>query len=202
MCNVSRLSPSKGWGIPVKTITRHTIVSIAAALLLFLAPLAQAQQATSAPPPKPCSSAEARQFDFWVGEWDANWPAGGGSPAGKGTNHVVQKLDGCVTEESFDGGDSMPLRGMSVSTYVPRTGKWKQTWVDNQGAYLDFVGEFKAGEMVLAREAVTPKGVKLQQRMVWKNIKAESFDWSWEQSTDEGKTWQVIWPIRYTRRKQ
>jgi hypothetical protein len=169
-------------------------------LLLAFVFLCGAALAQQQPAPKPCTAAESHQFDFWAGDWDAAWPAGGGSPAGTGTNHVVHVLDGCVMEENFDGGTSMPLRGMSVSTFLPRIGKWKQTWVDNQGAYLDFVGEFKDGQMILAREAVTPKGVKLQQRMVWKNIKPESFDWSWEQSTDEGKTWNVVWPIRYTRR--
>ena len=31
---------------------------------------------------KPCESLEARQFDFWLGEWDLTWPAeqtGGGA---------------------------------------------------------------------------------------------------------------------------
>ena len=39
----------------------------------------------------------------------------------------------------------MPLRGLSVSLFNARSGKWQQTWVDNEGAYLDFVGEFKDG---------------------------------------------------------
>ena len=163
----------------------------------FAAPALAQQQ----PPQKPCTSPESRQFDFWVGDWDATWPAGGGSPAGKATNHVVRLMDGCVTQENFDGRGSNGLVGMSVSTYVARFGKWKQTWVDNQGAYMDFVGEFKDGQMLLAREVVTPKGQKLGQRMIWKNITPDAFDWSYEQSTDEGKTWQVVWPIHYTRRK-
>src|SRR4051812_1113994 len=134
---------------------------------VFLCGAALAQQ--PAAPPKPCTAPEAHQFDFWAGDWDASWPAGGGSPAGTGTNHVIHVLDGCVMEENFDGGTSMPLRGLSVSIYVPRFGKWKQTWVDNQGAYLDFVGEFKDGQMTLAREATKPDGSKLLQRGVQKH---------------------------------
>jgi hypothetical protein len=37
--------------------------------------------------------------------------------------------------------------------------------------------------------------------MVYKNISADSFDWSWEQSKDGGQSWMVIWPIHYSRKK-
>ena len=82
-------------------------------------------------------------------------------------------LDGCIVEENFSGGESMHLRGRSVSVFDARAGRWKQTWVDNEGGYLDFIGEFKDGQMVLAREAVRPDGSKVQQRMVFKNIGPE-----------------------------
>jgi hypothetical protein len=54
--------------------------------------------------------------------------------------------------------------------------------------------------MVLAREAVRPDGSKVQQRMVFKNIGRNEFDWSWERSLDGGKTWEVLWPIHYKRK--
>ena len=63
--------------------------------------------------------------------------------------------------------------------------------MDNQGSYLDFVGEFNAkdGQMILARESAKPDGTKSMQRMVFKNISHDEFDWSWEASSDEGKNW-------------
>ena len=109
-------------------------------------------------------------------------------------------LDGCIVEENFSGGEAMHLRGRSVSVFDARAGRWKQTWVDNEGGYLDFIGEFKDGQMVLAREAVRPDGSKVQQRMVFKNIGRNEFDWSWERSLDGGKTWEVLWPIHYKRK--
>ncbi len=42
--------------------------------------------------------------------------------------------------------------------------------MDNEGGYLDFVSEFKDGQMILAREATCPDGTKALQRMVLKNI--------------------------------
>ena len=94
----------------------------------------------------------------------------------------------------------MHLRGTSVSIFDFNAGKWKQTWVDNEGGYLDFIGEFKDGQMILQREAVRSDGTKLLQRMVFKNIGPRELDWSWEASRDGGKTWQVQWPIHYKRR--
>ena len=95
----------------------------------------------------------------------------------------------------------MPLRGISLSTFDARSGKWKQTWVDNQGAYLDFTGEFRDGLMILARSFSKSDGTAVHQRMVWKNISPDQYDWSWESSNDGGKTWTVVWPIHYQRKR-
>lgn len=146
----------------------------------------------------PCVAPEQKQLEFWVGEWDLTWPGAKAGETAHGTNSIRRILDGCVVQENFSGGEAH-LRGTSVSTYEGKSGKWKQTWVDNEGGYLDFVGEFKDGRMILAREAVI-NGAKTLQRMVWKNITPTEFDWSWEASTDGGKTWQVQWPIHYKRR--
>ena len=123
------------------------------------------------------------------------WPGNNPGETAHGSNSIRRILDGCVVEENFSGGDAMHLRGRSVSIFDVRAGKWKQTWVDNEGGYLDFTGEFRDGQMILAREATRPDGSKGLQRMVFKNISPDEFDWSWEGSKDGGKTWTVVWPI-------
>lgn len=145
-------------------------------------------------PTKPCSQPEARQFDFWLGEWDLDIGNGG-----KATNTVTYSLGDCVIVESFDASPSAPLKGMSVSVYNEQTRQWQQTWVDNQGNYLDFKGGLRDGKMVLERTTVR-NGREILQRMVWYNIQKESLDWNWEKSEDGGKTWQVLWKIGYKRR--
>ena len=139
-----------------------------------------------------CKDAEFRQLDFWVGDWNLSWQGG------NGTNHIKKSFEACVIEENFDGHPSQHLKGHSVSVYDAPSKQWKQTWVDNEGGYLDFIGDFKDGQMTLQREAVQ-NGQKTLQRMVWKNITANELDWSWEASTDGGKTWQVNWPVHYKR---
>jgi hypothetical protein len=132
------------------------------------------------------------QFDFWLGEWDARW-----SKDGFGTNRIERILDNKIIQENFTAPD---LIGISVSSYDQERGLWCQTWVDNSGSYLDFTGGFADGKMILSREAIV-KGEACKQRMVWFNIQAEQFDWNWERSDDNGKTWRVLWEIHYTRKK-
>jgi hypothetical protein len=175
------------------------VLSLLSLLLLSLAVsnvVAQQSQQTAAP--DPCAAAEQKQLEFWVGEWDLTWPGAKAGEVGHGTNSIKRILGGCVVQENFSGGDQH-LRGTSVSIFDTSARKWKQTWVDNEGGYLDFVGEYKDGEMTLQREA-TRNGTKFLQRMVWKNISANELDWSWESSHDGGKTWQVQWPIHYKRK--
>ena len=169
--------------------------------LVTISGFAQQSNSATAQPPNPCAAPEQKQFEFWVGDWELTWPAQKPGEVDRGTNRIRRVLDTCVVEENFSGEKAMHLRGVSLSTFDTRTRKWKQTWVDNEGGYLDFTGEFKEGQMILARDNVRPDGTKVIQRMVFKNIQPNQFDWSWESSTDGGKTWQVIWPIHYQRKR-
>jgi hypothetical protein len=53
--------------------------------------------------------------------------------------------------------------------------------------------------MILTQRALGPDGKPRLARMVFLNIKPDSFDWHWESSTD-GKTWKLNWPIHYQRK--
>jgi hypothetical protein len=145
---------------------------------------------------KPCSAPEARQFDFWLGEWDLTW-----GEDGRGHNSVRAKWDGCVIEENFDGAPSMDFQGMSVSTYHPQTKQWQQTWVDSQGSYIHLTGAFEDGKMVLINQPPASDGSVLF-RMVFYNIEEDSFDWDWDRSEDGGSTWELRWRIHYQRAKE
>ena len=137
---------------------------------------------------------EYHQLDFWLGEWDVSWGDGQ-----QGTNRVDRILDGRVIWENFDGGPAMPFRGMSVSAYNPKIGLWQQTWVDTEGTYWHFIGEFRDGRMIFATDDIADgKPVKL--RMVFYNIQPDELDWDWERSDDGGETWELRWKIHYRRK--
>jgi Protein of unknown function (DUF1579) len=168
--------------------------------MLLLSCGAGARQNNATAKPKPCSEPEQKQLEFWVGDWDLTWPGNNSGTTDHGTNSVRRILDGCIVQENFSAANAGHLRGQSVSIFDVTANKWKQTWVDNEGGCLDFVGEFKDAQMILAREATRPDGTKLFQRMVFKNITHDEFDWSWESSKDGGRSWTVVWPIHYKRR--
>ena len=147
---------------------------------------------------KPCSSPEAKQFDFWIGEWDLTWQDKDGNTL-TGSNSISKILNSCVIEENFTGGEFI---GKSFSVYNPVKKLWQQTWVDNEGSYLEFAGGFEDGKMILFREITTKENKKIKQRMIFYNISENQLDWNWEKSTDNGKTWQLAWKIHYTRKVQ
>lgn len=149
--------------------------------------------------PKPCSSDQAKQFDFWLGTWDLEWTDAKGQKL-TGTNTINKILNDCVIEENFSTRGENPYLGKSHSLFDSKTGKWKQTWVDSGGSYLDFTGEFKNGKMTLSREMIDKEGKKIMQRMVFSDIRKDSLVWDWESSDDNGKTWKTNWKIFYKRR--
>jgi hypothetical protein len=147
-----------------------------------------------------CQEDEKTWFDFWVGNWNATWTDADGKMA-KGTNHVIKTLDSTVIQENFSisEGVSKGYLGTSLSVYNPKQKMWHQGYADNQGAYFNFVGE-KDGDKKIFRTEVVARGEKqLIQRMVFYDIKAESFTWDWESSEDGGKIWKLNWRINYTR---
>jgi len=146
-----------------------------------------------------CSTSEAHQMDFWLGDWNVEWK-NTDSTISKGTNHVINLFDGsCVIEENFDGMPGTSLIGKSFSVYDRKERLWKQTWVDNGGTYLDFTGAFKDGKMILTRETADKNGSPVMQKMIYYNISKNDFDWNWEISHDTGKTWDLKWKIHYKR---
>jgi hypothetical protein len=164
--------------------------------LLLSATVVQAQTPAATPAPPTCTAAEHRQFDFWIGNWTARYVSNGKEVTG--SNRIAAALNHCVIIENFDGTPGSPLKGYSHSVYDRTDGRWKQTWVDNSGGYLDFVGGWEGDRMVLTRTA-TRQGKTFRQRMVWFDIRAEAFTWHWERSDDDGKTWQINWKIDYRR---
>jgi len=136
----------------------------------------------------------AGALDFWLGSWVVSWAGGG-----HGTNTIRRILGDRAIEESFDGGDAdSSLKGQSLSVLDAADGRWRQTWVDSTGAYLELVGVEVDGRIAFQREA-TVGGVAVVQRMVWLDVTADAFRWQWQRSRDGGASWAVAWEIDYRR---
>lgn len=152
---------------------------------------------------QPCGSQEARQFDFWLGDWALTWPAEqAGGEAGTtmtGYNRITKLFEDCVIEENFTTDDGA-FRGHSVSVYDDRSGIWRQTWVDSAGGYIVLTGSFDGETMELRTEPSQRDGAIAVQRMVFSEINADSLEWAWQGSRDDGATWDDLWNISYRRR--
>ncbi|MGV3614438.1 MAG: DUF1579 family protein [Fimbriimonas sp.] len=148
----------------------------------------------------PPDAPAARQFDFWVGEWEcvgrlAQGP--GKWQETRGHNRIRKILDGKIIEENFE----MPgLIGRSVSAYNAQHKRWYQTWVDNGGAYIALSGGMQGKEMIL-QSVPAPATPKAYSRMVFTNITRDGFLWRWEGTKDAGRHWTLQWELNYRRVK-
>lgn len=142
----------------------------------------------------PCSSPEASQFDFWLGKWNLTY-----NDTMHAFNEITKEFGTCVIHEHFKS-PATKYFGESWSVYNPKSKKWQQTWVDNQGAYIVLTGTFENGTMTLFTQPVAAlDGKSTYNRMLFQNITADAFDWKWEMTKDDGKTWITNWALHYKR---
>lgn len=136
----------------------------------------------------------AETFDFWVGNWDAYW-----NDSLKGDNIINKILEDRILQENFTTLDNS-FTGKSWTVFDSANSTWKQTWVDNTGAYIIFTGGEEAdGVALYTEERTNKKGEKYYMRMIFQNIKKDGFDWNWQSSVDK-ETWKTMWSIKYRRR--
>jgi hypothetical protein len=177
------------------TTTLARRASTAAALGALLAAAAPARpQDAPAPAPKPCSTPEHRQFDFWVGDWEVTQPDG----TVAGTNRIDIILGGCVLQESWKSANGRSV-GHSFNLYA-RDGRWHQTWVDNSGLLLELVGGLEDGRMVMSQERTTPEGQKALHEISWTKLETGQVKQHWRVTTDNGQTWKDVFVGIYTRK--
>lgn len=138
---------------------------------------------------------DGTELDFWIGTWVVAWDGG------HGTNRLSRILGDHVIHERFEGADhdgTGPLHGESWSVFDPARALWRQTWVDDQGGYLDLAGDLVDGWFAFVR-AAPERGETARQRMVFRDVESDRFRWTWEFSPDGGATWTTRWEIAYRR---
>lgn len=150
----------------------------------------------------PCSLPEFRQFDFWLGDWEAFGPTGKKA----GDSHISQILDSCVIlEEWTSTGIQNGIRyaGKSFNTYNTRTRQWQQTWVDNVGGSTEYLeGKASAGQIVFktAPFRLTADTMAVRRLSFYK-ISNDRVRQLGEISKDQEKTWVVEYDLDYRRKK-
>jgi hypothetical protein len=152
----------------------------------------------------PCRNlAEARQLDFWIGDWDVTpWaaPAGPSAPL-LGTNRIEPILEHCVLLENWAGGGPAPSSGKSINFWDTNRRQWRQVWVADGGGSLDYAGSFRDGAMRFEGWTLAPNGTRVLQKLMFFPIHRDTVRQLFETSNDSGKTWQPGFDGRYTRRR-
>ena len=142
----------------------------------------------------PCKSPEYRQFDFWLGDWEVQDPAGNVV----GHNAVTAEQDGCLIIEHWTATGGAQT-GTSFNYYDIRDKKWHQLYLDNSGnagAFPAMSGELIENKMVLlTNDANGPTS-----RWTWYTVSPNHVRQMAEQSTDNQKTWQITWDSIYVKK--
>ena len=151
----------------------------------------------AAQPPRDCTAAEHRQFDFWVGDWDVQHASG--KPAGH--NRITSIHGGCALHEEWRG--TSGFSGSSLNVFDRERKRWHQTWVDSSGGLLRLDGVFADGAMTLSgttAEAGPPEKRTLQ-RIRWTPQPDGRVRQLWEASDNDGRDWRVVFDGWYSKRR-
>lgn len=142
----------------------------------------------------PCRySEQARQFDFWIGEWDVKSTTGQQA----GTSNIQLMLGECVIYENWTSAPPQNYAGKSFNLYNSTTGKWMQTWVDDKGAIIEFNdGEYKDNKLVFVTKPDTQNQIT---RLTFFNMEPNLVRQLFEVTKDDGKTWTTTTDLYYHR---
>ena len=150
----------------------------------------------------PCSRPEFRQFDFWIGEWDAFGP--NGQKAGESKVSLV--LDSCIILEEWTSATvtrGLRYAGKSFNTWNGATKQWQQTWVDNAGGSNEYLlGKFEDNKIIY-RSSPFPfnKDTMAIRKMTFTNLSPFKLRQHGEISKDNGNTWSTEYDLEYRRKK-
>ena len=151
---------------------------------------------------KPCSRPEYRQFDFWLGEWEAF----GVNGQKAGDSKISLILDSCIILEEWTSASiSQGIRyaGKSFNTYNAATKQWQQTWVDNAGGSNEYLlGKFDNNKIIYNSSPFPfNKDTMAIRKMTFTNLSSVKLRQHGEISKDNGVNWATEYDLEYRRKK-
>ena len=135
-----------------------------------------------------CTDSVHRVFDFWLGDWEVHNPQGNYV----GHNYISLVENGCGLKEQWSGAGG-GYTGTSYNFYDANTGKWHQSWIDNQGGILQLKGEMENGVMVMKTEpSLNANNQTVINKVSWTPKSENEVVQLWQVSTDNGENWQTV----------
>lgn len=145
-----------------------------------------------------CASANSRQLDFFLGEWDVEWTLVDGS-SGTAVNSVVLENGGCVLREHFRDLNGV-IEGTGLYSYFAPGQLWILMWMDSNGASIMARGGPPADGS--AAFALTPQrgaDPNRQYRMVFEDVTRDAFTWRYQSRASESDAWSDETVSHYSR---
>lgn len=164
-------------------------------VLAVFVPLAAVVQADGAKS-SPCEQdPRFEEFDFWVGEWDVRDEAG----TRLGENTITREESGCVLVERWRG--ARGSTGMSINYPDKVSEKWVQIWHASGGYQIHISGGLTDKGMLLSGTIhFVGTGQTAPFRGLWTPLPDGRVRQYFEQSNDEGATWEPWFEGYYSRK--
>ncbi len=150
----------------------------------------------------PCSSNPVyRQFDFWIGDWDAYGL--NGKKAGVSKISII--LDSCIILEEWTSSatvNGVRYAGKSFNTYNAVTNQWQQTWVDNVGGSTEYLeGKLENNTLIFrTKPFVFSKDTVAIRKLSFFNLGLNKVRQLGEITKNNGNTWVTEYDLDYRRK--
>ena len=160
----------------------------------------------------PGPAEQLSQLDFLLGKWDVaiDVEKKGDQPVQqyKATSQVIELLDGVAFQETLTIEiEDKVMSMLTVFAYDRQKNVFRVTRLDSGMGNLDVMeGEFNEdGKLVINNESNGTAiknyetGTTMFSRLTLNQLSASKFEIAWEMSKDDGKTWQSVGNMTYTR---
>ncbi|MFT3908135.1 MAG: hypothetical protein QM737_01815 [Ferruginibacter sp.] len=172
--------------------------------IVLLSLLSLNASAQALPPASPCLTDKIyRQFDFWIGEWEAYNLKGKKA----GDSKISLILDSCVILEEWTSvavPNGFLFSGKSFNSYNATTKQWEQHWIDNVGGGTNYVrGKYEDKKIIFLTEPFQfSKDTMAINKLTFFDLGPDRVRQLGEISKDNGKTWVVQYDLDYRRKRK
>lgn len=162
--------------------------------------------------PEQETTSAASDFDFWLGDWTLQqriWSGSRGEFEPYPAENQVRMIEGGgALVENFQGiarffwlgmEEPEPMRGVSVRLYYPQEREWRIFWMDTLDPSFGppFTGKFSGdvGEFLLTERpsGIPPSRIRFERKI------GGAVDWQLALRTPDGRGWQPLWLIEFSR---
>jgi hypothetical protein len=163
--------------------------------LAVLSGFALISNSLAAPAPSSCAAnTESRQLDYWLGNWKISAPGS----SGDARSAITLSLDKCLVVENWAGGRGHT--GQNVFGYSADDKSWYGMFADNEGRVHIFTsGKVAAGSAKFEGTSHGSNGESVLNRVKVTRLNPNTIEQTWEKSSDNGTTWNVVFRGEYSR---